>query len=66
MNGGELAVVDYEYDELGRLSGRMLGTVEEQSDYDIRSWLTEKSSELFSMSLGHSYTYPAPFIMLEV
>ena len=34
----------------------MLGTVEEQSDYDIRSWLTEKSSELFSMSLGHSYT----------
>ena len=56
VNGGELAVVDYEYDELGRLSGRMLGTVEEQSDYDIRSWLTEKSSELFSMSLGHSYT----------
>ena len=56
VNGGELAVVDYEYDELGRLSGRMLGTVEEQSDYDIRSWLTEKSSELLSMSLGHSYT----------
>ena len=56
MNGGELAVVDYEYDELGRLSGRMLGTVEEQSDYDIRSWLTAKSSELFDMSLGHSYT----------
>ena len=56
VNGGELAVVDYEYDELGRLSGRMLGTVEEQSDYDIRSWLTEKSSELFDMSLGHSYT----------
>ena len=56
VNGGELAVVDYEYDELGRLSGRMLGTVEEQSDYDMRSWLTEKSSELFSMSLGHSYT----------
>ena len=56
VNGGELAVVDYEYDELGRLSGRMLGTVEEQSDYDSRSWLTEKSSELFSMSLGHSYT----------
>ena len=56
VNGGELAVVDYEYDELGRLSGRMLGTVEEQSDYDIRSWLTKKSSELFDMSLGHSYT----------
>ena len=56
VNGGELAVVDYEYDELGRLSGRMLGTVEEQSDYDIRSWLTAKSSELFDMSLGHSYT----------
>ena len=56
VNGGELAVVDYEYDGLGRLSGRMLGTVEEQSDYDIRSWLTEKSSELFDMSLGHSYT----------
>ena len=56
VNGGELAVVDYEYDELGRLSGRMLGTVEEQSEYDIRSWLTAKSSELFDMSLGHSYT----------
>ena len=56
VNGGELAVVDYEYDELGRLSGRMLGTVEEQSDYDIRSWLTAKSSELFDMSLRHSYT----------
>ena len=34
----------------------MLGTVEEQSEYDIRSWLTAKSSELFDMSLGHSYT----------
>ena len=60
VNGGELAVVDYEYDELGRLAARRLGegtsAIAEQSEYDIRSWLTEKSSELFSMSLGHSYT----------
>ncbi len=60
VNGGELAVVDYEYDELGRLAARRLGegtsAIAEQSEYDIRSWLTKKSSELFSMSLGHSYT----------
>ena len=60
MNGGEEAVVYYEYDELGRLAARRLGegtsAIAEQSEYDIRSWLTKKSSELFSMSLGHSYT----------
>ena len=60
VNGGELAVVDYEYDELGRLAARRLGegtsAIAEQSKYDIRSWLTKKSSELFDMSLGHSYT----------
>ena len=59
-NGGEEAVVYYEYDELGRLAARRLGegtsAIAEQSEYDIRSWLTEKSSELFDMSLGHSYT----------
>lgn len=60
VNGGERAVVGYEYDELGRLAARRLGegtsAIAEQSEYDIRSWLTKKSSELFSMSLGHSYT----------
>ena len=60
VNGGELAVVGYEYDELGRLSARRLGegqsAIAEQSEYDIRSWLTAKSSLLFSMSLGHSPT----------
>ena len=60
MNGGEEAVVYYEYDELGRLAARRLGegtsAIAEQSEYDIRSWLTKKSSELFDMSLGHSYT----------
>ena len=49
-----------EYDELGRLAARRLGegtsAIAEQSEYDIRSWLTKKSSELFDMSLGHSYT----------
>ena len=60
VNGGEEAVVYYEYDELGRLAARRLGegasAIAEQSEYDIRSWLTKKSSKLFSMSLGHSYT----------
>ena len=60
VNGGELAVVGYEYDELGRLAARRLGegqsAIAEQSEYDIRSWLTAKSSPLFSMSLGHSPT----------
>ncbi len=60
VNGGEEAVVYYEYDELGRLAARRLGegtsAIAEQSEYDIRSWLTAKSSELFDMSLGHSYT----------
>lgn len=60
VNGGERAMVGYEYDELGRLAARRLGegtsAIAEQSEYDIRSWLTKKSSELFSMSLGHSYT----------
>lgn len=60
VNGGEEAVVYYEYDELGRLAARRLGegtsAIAEQSEYDIRSWLTKKSNELFDMSLGHSYT----------
>ena len=60
VNGGEEAVVYYEDDELGRLAARRLGegtsAIAEQSEYDIRSWLTKKSSELFDMSLGHSYT----------
>lgn len=60
VNGGEEAVVYYEYDELGRLAARRLGegtsAIAEQSEYDIRSWLTKKSRELFDMSLGHSYT----------
>ena len=60
VNGGEEAVVYYEYDELGRLAARRLGegtsAIAEQSEYDIRSWLTAKSSELFDMSLRHSYT----------
>lgn len=60
VNGGERAIVGYEYDELGRLAARRLGegtsAIAEQSEYDIRSWLTKKSSELFDMSLGHSYT----------
>ena len=60
VNGGEEAVVYYEYDELGRLAARRLGegtsAIAEQSEYDIRSWLTKKSSELIDMSLGHSYT----------
>ena len=60
VNGGEEAVVYYEYDELGRLAARRLGegtsAIAEQSEYDIRSWLTKKSSELFDMSLRHSYT----------
>lgn len=59
-NGRRGGVVYYEYDELGRLAARRLGegtsAIAEQSEYDIRSWLTKKSSELFSMSLGHSYT----------
>ena len=62
VNGGEEAVVYYEYDELGRLAARRLGegtsAIAEQSEYDIRSWLTKKSSELFDMSLGPvSYTH---------
>lgn len=56
VNGGEPAVVDYEYDELGRLSGRMLGTVEEQSEYDIRNWQTAKNTDLFDMKLAYSHT----------
>ena len=60
VNGGEEAVVYYEYDELGRLAARRLGegpsAIADQSEYAIRSWLTKKSSELFDMSLGHSYT----------
>lgn len=60
VNGGELAVVDYEYDELGRLAERRLGegsdAVMEQSEYDIRNWLTAKTGDLFDMALGHSYS----------
>ena len=40
VNDGEKAVVDYEYDELGRLAARRLGegasAIAEQSEYDIR------------------------------
>ena len=38
------------------MSTTRTSAIAEQSEYDIRSWLTKKSSELFDMSLGHSYT----------
>jgi hypothetical protein len=57
LNGGNPAVVAYGYDELGRLATTTYGTgtnaVTETSEYNIRGWLTEKSSPLFDMTLRY-------------
>ena len=56
FNGGEQAVVAYTYDDLGQLTGKTYGTgtyaIHETMDYNLQGWLTEKSSELFDMTLG--------------
>ena len=57
FNGGEQAIVNYTYDELGQLSGKTYGTgqhaIHETMDYNMQGWLTEKSSELFDMQLRY-------------
>ena len=57
FNSGEQAVVNYTYDDLGQLTGKTYsaGTyaIHETLDYNIQGWLTEKSSELFEMSLRY-------------
>ena len=55
--GGEQAVVNHTYDDLGQLTGKTYGTgvyaIHETMDYNMQGWLTEKSSELFEMRLRY-------------
>ena len=52
-----LSHINFHYDELGRLSKKeyISGTymLEESIDYNIRGWLTSKSSSVFSMQLNY-------------
>ena len=60
LNGVSFGRIVYTYDALGRLIRRKSGTgfhpVTETLTYDIRGWLTGKSSDIFSESLR--YTAP--------
>ena len=51
------AVVEYAYDDRGRICGKTYGSgagaVHETMEYDIRGWLTNRSGELFAMSLRY-------------
>ena len=57
VNEGEQAVVNYAYDELGRLSEKTYGTgehsIREKMNYNIQGWLTDKSNNLFTMKLRY-------------
>ncbi|PWG82118.1 DUF6443 domain-containing protein [Pararcticibacter amylolyticus] len=58
VNGAEQASVAYNYDEVGRLAGQKYAkgtwSTTETMGYNIRSWLTKKSSPYFSMGLGYN------------
>lgn len=57
LNDGEPAIVQYGYDELGKLASKSYGTgantVTETYDYNIQGWLTSKTSDVFDMELRY-------------
>ncbi len=63
-NTGNWAVVTYDYDELGRLSGKTYGSgvnaVTETLEYNIQGWLTGLSNPRFSMKLRYFDAVKAP------
>lgn len=59
LNGrkGELAVVNYSYNDLGQLIGKTYGTgsyaIHEKIAYNLQGWTTSKSSEMFDLYLSY-------------
>ncbi|MDL2320477.1 DUF6443 domain-containing protein, partial [Alistipes sp. OttesenSCG-928-B03] len=57
LNGGDWAVVDYHYTDLGQLAGKTYGSganaVTDTMTYNIQGWLTEQSNDLFEMKLRY-------------
>ena len=51
LNGGAAAMLTYSYDALGRLTGKRYGNLNESLTYNIRGWLTGKTSTPFRMWL---------------
>ena len=54
LNNGTPATVEYEYDTIGRLVTKKYGgNIIEQMTYNVRGWLTSKSSMPFKMQLRY-------------
>ena len=51
LNGGTAATLTYNYDALGRLTGKRYGSTDESLTYNVRGWLTGKESTPFRMRL---------------
>lgn len=58
VNGKQTACLEYEYDQVGRLKATIYGEprkqVKEENGYNIRGWLTTKSSPLFRTKLYYT------------
>ena len=54
LNGGTAATLTYNYDALGRLTGKRYGSTEESLTYNVRGWLTGKESTPFRMCLRYA------------
>ena len=54
LNGVSQASLAYEYDELGRLKGKLYGSnLRETFSYNVRGWITSKESDAFQMELHY-------------
>ena len=54
LNGGTAATLTYNYDALGRLTGKRYGSTDESLTYNVRGWLTGKESTPFRMRLRYA------------
>ena len=54
LNGGTAATLTYNYDALGRLTGKRYGSTDESLTYNVRGWLTGKESTPFRMCLRYA------------
>ena len=54
LNGGTAATLTYNYDALGRLTGKRYGSTDESLTYNVRGWLTSKESTPFRMRLRYA------------
>ncbi|MDL2230472.1 RHS repeat protein, partial [Alistipes sp. OttesenSCG-928-L06] len=56
LNSGTPAVTTYAYDAIGRCTSRTVGNTTESMNYNVRGWLTSKTSPQFKMNLRYQST----------